>query len=56
MRNRKAVATGVVGGPLSVVLVWIIHAAGYEMPAEVAAAIASLINCGFALFVKDEIE
>jgi len=54
-KNRKAVATGVIGGPLAVVLVWLIHVAGYEIPQEVAAAIATLINVIVAAVVKDEV-
>lgn len=51
--NTKVAAGGLAGG-LSMLIIWGIGAAGVEVPAEVAAAITTLITFAVSYFVPEK--
>lgn len=51
--NKKVAAGGLAGG-LSTLLVWGLGEMGVEVPAEVAAAIATLVAFGVAYMVPEK--
>lgn len=49
----KKVASGGLAGGLSILLVWALNELGMEVPAEVAAAIATLVSFAVGYFVPE---
>ena len=52
--NSKVAAGGLAGG-LSLLLIWGVGAAGVAVPAEVAAAITTIITFGVSYFVTEKV-
>lgn len=50
--QRKAIAGAGIGGPVAVVLVWILETLGVEVPAEVAVAITAILGFVAAWITK----
>lgn len=50
--HPKVAAGGAIGTPLGVVLVWVLGQFGVEMPAEVAAALGTVVGAVVGWFKK----
>ena len=50
------IVVGSVAGSATIVLVWLAHSYGIDIPAEVAQAITMLAGTGISLLVPDDME